>query len=76
MLLLLAFVLALVSLICWTIIVIDAFHDELWKGLIGIICTLYLAYYAVMEFDHPYKWLVVIGWLLSGFLSGLCLRAY
>ena len=51
----------IISLICWVLILIEAFQDELWKGFVGLLCGLYLLYYALFEFEHENKWLIVIG---------------
>ena len=62
---------AIIAVVCWLIILIDAFQNEVWKGVVGLLCSLYLLYYAIVEFDHPNKWLVVLGYLLGGVLSGV-----
>ena len=49
------------SLICWVLILIEAFQDEIWKGVVGLLCGLYLLYYAIFEFEHDNKWAIVIG---------------
>ena len=56
--------------ICSLIILIAAFQDEIWKGLVGLLCGLYLLYYALVEFDHEKKWLIVAGSLLGGGIGG------
>lgn len=65
---------AVVSLVCLVIILVHAFQDELWKGLVGLFCMLYLVYYAIVEFDHERKWLIVLGWILGAVLSGASVR--
>jgi hypothetical protein len=62
---------AVISLVCLVIILIHAFQDEVWKGLVGLLCMLYLVYYAIMEFDHERKWLIVLGWILGAALGGV-----
>jgi len=62
---------AIVSLVCLVIILINAFQDEVWKGLVGLLCMLYLVYFAIFEFDHEKKWLIVLGWILGAALSGV-----
>jgi len=57
--------LSLLGLVCAIIILIDAFKDAIWKGLVGLLCGLYLLYYAFVEFDHEHKWLIILGWLLG-----------
>jgi hypothetical protein len=61
-------VFALIGFVCWIIILIDAFKDEIWKGIVGLLCGLYLLYYALFEFEHDNKWLIV---LLAIFGSGI-----
>lgn len=61
---------SLVSLVCGIIILIHAFQNAIWKGIVSIItCPLYLIYYAFAEFENPNKWLIVAGWLLFGGLG-------
>jgi hypothetical protein len=67
--LLLAMLAAIGSLICSLIILIDAFKDEVWKGLVSLLCGLYFLYYALAEFDHDYKWPIVLGALGGGAVS-------
>lgn len=72
---------SVLSFVCWFVILIDAFKKEVWKGVVGLICGLYLLYYAIAEFEHEKKWLIVFLWLLgitfgagpfvAGSLSGL-----
>jgi hypothetical protein len=51
---------AIAGLVCWIIILIEAFKDEIWKGIVGLLCGLYLLFYALFEFEHENKWLVVL----------------
>jgi len=57
--------LSIVGLVCAIIILIDAFKNEIWKGIVGLLCGLYLIYYAFVEFKHDQKWLIIIGWLVG-----------
>jgi hypothetical protein len=50
----------LIGFIAALFIIVDAFQDELWKGLLSICCCFYLMYYGLCEFDHPYKWPIVL----------------
>ena len=72
MLLGLLFILA--GLVCWVIILVDAFRNEVWKGVLGLFCGLYLLYYAITEFEHDNKWLIVIGFLAGGFVGGALMQ--
>jgi hypothetical protein len=52
---------SVLGLVAWIIIVIDAWKDAWWKGLLCIIgCGIYFLYYAVFEFEHDRKWEIVI----------------
>lgn len=57
-------ILVLASLVCMIIILIDAFKNAVWKGILGFFCGLYLLYYAFVEFQHEKKGLIIAGWLL------------
>jgi len=61
---------AVVSLVCMAIMVFDAYRDEAWKGVVGFLCPPYLAYYAIFEFDHERKWLILFAWILGAALGG------
>ncbi len=58
-------VFAIAGIVCYIIVLVDMFRDEIWKGVLGLICGLYTLYYAVFEFEHEYKWAIVLG-LLAG----------
>lgn len=58
--------LALVSFGCWLCILIDAFRNEIWKGVLGLLCGLYLLYYALFEFQHEQKLAIVLLALFGG----------
>lgn len=49
------------GLVCWIMILVDAFQDEIWKGIVGLIFPIYLAYYGIVEYEHDWKWAIVIG---------------
>lgn len=62
----------LASCVCAIIILIAAFRDEVWKGLVCLVCGFYWLYYAFVEFDHENKWVIVAVALLGGAVgSGL-----
>lgn len=59
--LVLAGLISIASIVCGLIVTIDAFKDEIWKGFLCLIgCGLYWIYYALFEFDHDYKWAIVL----------------
>ena len=51
--------------VCTIIILIDAFKNEIWKGVVSILCGLYLLYYMFAEFESDNKVLIIIGALLG-----------
>ena len=66
---------SLIGLVCGIIILIDAFKNEVWKGIVCLVtCGLYMLYYAFVEFQNDKKWLIVAGWLGGGIVSA-ALRA-
>jgi translocator protein len=64
---LLGLVASLGALVCWVLILIDAFKSAIWKGFVGLLCGLYLLYFAITEFQHEKKWLIV-GGTFGGFI--------
>lgn len=60
--------------ICSIIILIAAFQDELWKGIVGLLCGLYLLYFGIVEFQSPNKWPIVAGAFFGGSIGGLLIR--
>jgi len=63
------------SVVCWFMILINAFQDEVWKGLLFFFCGLYALYYAIVEFDHENKWQIVLGNLVGGAIGGILVSA-
>jgi hypothetical protein len=66
----------LLSLLCyaiafcaWLFIVIEAFRDEVWKGVACLFCGIYALYYAAREWDHPQQWLVLWTLVIAGVLA-------
>jgi hypothetical protein len=53
------------------IILIDAFKAGIWKGIGGLICGLYLLYYAVTEYQADNKWLIIGGWIGGAILGNV-----
>lgn len=72
--LILGVVAAIAGLICSIIILIEAFRESIVKGIFCIICGLYGLYYAVFDFEHDNKWLIVLGALGGGTIAGGFLR--
>jgi hypothetical protein len=63
----------LLGLVCWIIILIDAFKSAVWKGLVGLLCGLYLLYYAFAEFEHEKKWTIIAGAILGNLVGSIFL---
>ncbi len=68
---LLAMVFYLGGFVCWIIVLISAFQDEVWKGVVGLLCGLYLLYYGIVEFEHPNKWAIVGGGIACNVIGGV-----
>lgn len=54
---------------CSIIILIEAFRDEIWKGLLGLLCGFYLLYYAIFDFEHEWKWPIILGSIGGGSIA-------
>jgi uncharacterized membrane protein YhaH (DUF805 family) len=65
-------IISLASFVASIYILIDAFRDEIWKGIVWIVtCGLYGLYYSLVEFDHEYKWPIVALALLGSLVGGV-----
>lgn len=63
-------VLALLGgLACSIVILVDAFRDAIWKGVLSLLCGLYGLYYALFEFEHEWKWPIVLGAMGGGTIA-------
>lgn len=60
----------LVSFVCMIVIIIDAFRNEVWKGLVAFFCSLYALYYAFAEYQGGNKVMVIVGWLVGAAAAG------
>jgi hypothetical protein len=60
------------GLACTFSIIADAFENELWMGLMCLVFWPYMLWYAVAEYDHEKKW-VMVGLWLFGSSVGLAL---
>jgi hypothetical protein len=56
---------AIIGLICSIIIIIDAFKNEVWKGLLYLFCAPYALYYMFAEFQHEKKVQIILGAILA-----------
>ena len=70
-LLIVSMLFSLATLVCWIFVIVEAFQNDTWAGVFCIVCGLYAIYYAIFEFDHDRKWLIVGGALGGTFLSAL-----
>ena len=48
----------------YIIVLIHAFQNEIWKGFVGLLCGLYMLYYAATEFEHEKKSQILPGWVI------------
>lgn len=67
---LLGAVFIIASIVCSIIVLIDAFRNEAWKGILGFFCGLYLLYYAFAEYQGDNKLMIILGMLVGGLVGG------
>ena len=60
----------IVALVCGIIVLIDAFKNEVWKGVVCLVCGLYALYYMFAEFQHEHKVPIIVGALVGGIVGG------
>lgn len=70
MFVLLAILFSLIALFCHVVVLINAFMDVWWKGLLGLLCGLYLLYWAIVEYKSTAKWSLLALWLISAVCAG------
>ena len=68
-------VIGLVSFVCWIVILVDAFKSAIWKGIVGLLCGLYLIYYGLFEFEHENKFWIVLGMIFGGAVATALVKA-
>ena len=61
---------SLVSFVCYVLILISAFKNAIWKGIVGLLCGLYALYYGFTEFENPNKIAITLGMLICGIIGG------
>ena len=77
----LLFISAVASVICWLIILIDAFSEGVIEGIFCLIVPFYICYFAFAKFDHGRKGLILVlcfapaGFYILMLLLGLLLGA-
>jgi hypothetical protein len=66
---------ALVTLVSFVFILIAAFKDEIWKGLLCLVCQIYTVYYIVTEWDNVYVGNIPVGlvWIVA-VIAGIVFR--
>ena len=60
--------------VCHLVLLVEAFKEDVWKGAVGLVCGLYLLYFAIAELEHDYKWPLILGWLFAGGIGGKLLQ--
>ena len=63
-----------VFFVCTIIVVVEAFKDSIWKGILFFLCWLYAFWYTLFEFKHDNKWGIVLGSLGGGYASSVLLK--
>jgi hypothetical protein len=58
-------------IVCHIMLLIAAFQDEVWKGILGFFCGLYLLIFAFTDYDGDNKTLVILVWLLGGAIGSV-----
>jgi len=66
--------LLLISAVCSIIVLIDAFQNEIWKGLLYMFCSIYALYYIFAEYESEKKGLILAG-IFGGAILGYGLIA-
>lgn len=67
---LLSLPLSLITLVCGLIILIHAFQNAIWKGLLCLLTGgLFMLYYAIVEFQSDKKVLILVGYFLPTILA-------
>ena len=64
----------LVAFVCAIMLLIDAFKNQVWKGILGFFCGLYLIYYGFTECSLEKKMLITGGYI-AGMVLGYALMA-
>lgn len=70
----LAILFGLLALGVSVIFLVEMFQDAVWKGIVGLLCGLYMLYYILFESEHEHKWLLLICQLACSALAQFFLR--
>ncbi|MFP6702034.1 MAG: hypothetical protein VB861_09840 [Planctomycetaceae bacterium] len=60
---------AIVALSCYVMILVAAFQSDLKQGFYCLLCTPYMLYFCLTEYDHEWKWAIIGGWICSGAIA-------
>ena len=71
-----SFIAEIASFIAFVQLVIAAFEDEVWKGIVGFIAWPYLGYWAIVEYYDEAKWPRIATWLGGHAVAIVLLIAY
>ncbi len=71
MFVLLAILFSLITIFCHIVVLVNAFMDEWWKGLLGLLCGIYLLYWAIVEYKSTAKWSLLVLWLISAVCASI-----
>ena len=59
-----------VASVCTIIILVAAFQTDTTTGLYCLLCTPYMLYFALSDFEHDWKWAIIGGWFGGGVIGG------
>ena len=71
-----SFVAAIAGFVAWVMLLIAAFEDEFWKGLVGFFAWPYLLYWAIVEYYDEGKWARIGTWVSGHVLAVVLIVAY
>lgn len=61
-----------IALICWVVILFCAFKDEMWKGVLALVCIFYLIYYGFTELKHPQRKPLAVSLVAGAIIGRVC----
>lgn len=71
----LSLLVGIASLVCYVIVIIDAFEDEFFRGLLCVVFPPYAWWYGWVEFEHEKKWLIFSLMVAGPFVTGALTQA-
>ena len=60
----------IVSIVCGIMILTSAFQQDSSNGFYCLLCSPYLVYFALSDFDHDWKWAIIGAWFGGGLIGG------